>query len=102
MLDRIRQRLTMGYVGILALILVLFGIIVVVSFWRQVAARQDELLAQKAEAEASSLLSGGDVYGGIKATAESDIAVVAVPPDGSADVDFLDLGSSASSLGLPF
>ncbi len=102
MLDRIRRRLTMGYVGILALILILFGLIVVVSFWRQVAARQDELLAQKAEAEASSLLIGGDAYAGIKATAESDIAVVAVPPDGSTGVDFLDLGSSASSLGLPF
>ncbi len=49
MLDRIRRRLTMGYVGILALILILFGIIVVVSFWRQVAARQDELLTQKVE-----------------------------------------------------
>ena len=102
MFDRIRRRLTMGYVGILALILILFGLIVVVSFWQQVAARQDELLAQKAEAEASSLLGVGNVYAGLKAIAESDIAVVAVPPDGSTGVDFLDLGSSASSLGLPF
>ena len=102
MLDRIRQRLTIGYVGILALILVLFGAIVVVSFSRQVTAQQDELLAQKAEAEASSLLSDGGTYGRIKATAESDIAVVVVPSDGSTGADFLELGSSASSLGLPF
>jgi len=102
MLDRIRQRLTMGYVGILALILILFGAIVVVSFWQQVTAQQDKLLAQKAEAEATSLLSDGDTYGHIEATTESDIAVVAVPPDGSIGADFLDLGSSASSLGLPF
>lgn len=102
MLDRIRQRLTMGYVGILALILVLFGAIVVVSFSRQLTTQQDELLAQKADAEASSLLSGGDMYDRITATAESDIAVVAVPPDGSVGADFLDLDSSASSLGLPY
>jgi signal transduction histidine kinase len=102
MLDRIRQRLTMGYVGILALILVLFGAIVVVSFSRQVTAQQDKILAQKADAEASSLLSGGDTYDRITATAESDIAVVVVPPDGSVSADFLDLDSSVSSLGLPF
>jgi signal transduction histidine kinase len=102
MLDRIRQRLTMSYVGILALILVLFGAIVVFSFARQVAAQQDTLLAQKAEAEANSLLRDGETYGGIRANAESDIAMVAVPPDGSIDVNFLDLGSSGSSLGLPF
>jgi signal transduction histidine kinase len=101
-LDRIRQRLTMGYVGILALILVLLGTIVVISFSRQITAQQDELLEQKAYAEANSLVTGGDTYYRIPATAESDIAVVAVPPDGSVDADFLDLDSSASSLGLPF
>src|SRR3954469_4911839 len=102
MLDRIRQRLTMGYVGILAIILVLFGAIVVVSFSRQVTAQQDKLLEQKANAEASSLLSGGDTFDPITATAESDIAVVVVPPNGSTDAGFLDLDSSTSSLGLPF
>ena len=102
MLDRIRRRLTIGYVGILALILVLFGAIVVLSFAQQATARQDELLAQKADAEANSLLSDGITYGRITATTESDIAVVAIPPDGSTDAEFLDLGSSGSSLGLPF
>ena len=42
MLDRIRRRLTMGYVGILALILVLFGFIVVLSFQRQVTVQQND------------------------------------------------------------
>ena len=92
----------MGYVGILALILVLLGTIIVVSFSRQITTQQDELLEQKAYAEANSLLSGGDTYYRITASAESDIAVVAVPPDGSVDADFLDLDASASSLGLPF
>jgi hypothetical protein len=44
MLDRIRRRLTMGYVGILALILILFGCIVVLSFHRQVTVQQNRLL----------------------------------------------------------
>ena len=100
MLDRIRRRLTMGYVGILALILILFGVIVVFSFSRQVFAQQDKLLVQKAEAEVDSLLNGANKYGGVKAATKSDIAVVAVPPDGTTDV--LDLGSSYSSFGLPF
>src|SRR5918995_778685 len=100
MLDRIRRRLTMGYVGILALILILFGLIVVVSFSRQVTAQQDQLLEEKARSEVESVVDGGR-YGGIKATTESDIAVVAIPPDGSTG-EVLDLGDSSSSLGLPF
>ncbi len=102
MFDRIRQRLTLGYVGILALILVLFGAIVVVSFSQQLTAQQDELLEQKAGAEASSLLSSGSMNYDTRANAESNIAVIAVLPDGSIGTDFLDPDSSASSLGLPF
>ena len=102
MFDRIRRRLTVGYVGILALILMLFGAIVVVSFSQQLTTQQDELLEQKAGAEASSLLSGGGTDYDTRANAESDIAVVAVLPDGSIGADFLDPDSSASSLGLPF
>ena len=36
MFDHIRKRLTMGYVGILAVILLVFGVVVVISFHRQV------------------------------------------------------------------
>ena len=39
MFERIRLRLTLGYVGILALILVVFGVVVVVGFVRQVTAQ---------------------------------------------------------------
>src|SRR5918995_6806643 len=43
MLDRFRRRLSMAYVGIIALILVLFGTIVVAVFSQQATAQQDEL-----------------------------------------------------------
>ena len=49
MLDSIRRRLALGYVGIFALILVLVGAVVVASFARQAATQQDELLEQKAQ-----------------------------------------------------
>jgi signal transduction histidine kinase len=103
MLERIRRRLSMAYVGILALILILFGTIVVVIFSQQATAQQDELLRQKAEAETNSAANGStETYAIVGATAEPDIAVVAVPPDGSVDANVLATASSGSSLGLPF
>ena len=36
MFDHIRRRLTVGYVGILALILMVFGVVVVFTFYLQV------------------------------------------------------------------
>lgn len=48
MLARIRRRLTLGYVVILALILVLFGAIVMGFFVRQLAREQDTRLTQEA------------------------------------------------------
>src|SRR5215217_2652650 len=102
MLGRIRRRLSMAYVGILALILILFGTVVVVIFSQQATAQQDELLQQKAEAETNSAVNGTETYAIVGATAEFDIAVVAVPPDGSVEADVLETASSGSSLGLPF
>src|SRR5215212_336880 len=49
MLERIRKRLTLGYVGIFALILVIIGAVVVASFARQAADQQDILVEQKAQ-----------------------------------------------------
>ncbi len=49
MFDGIRLRLTMGYVGILALILLLFGAVTVVWFQKQVTEQQNKLLWQQAE-----------------------------------------------------
>ena len=52
MLERIRKRLTLGYVGIFALILLFIGVVVVASFARQAAGQQDELLEQRAWGDA--------------------------------------------------
>src|ERR671916_3212748 len=49
MFEHIRRRLTFGYVGIFALILAVIGVVAVVSFARQAASQQDELLEQKAQ-----------------------------------------------------
>src|SRR4028118_1186374 len=52
MLERIRRRLTLGYVGIFALILLLIGVVAVAIFARQVASQQDELLEQRPSGDA--------------------------------------------------
>ena len=58
MLDSIRRRLTLGYVSILALILIVFGVLMVFLFREQAYAQQDELLLQEAKSKAESLLAG--------------------------------------------
>jgi len=114
MFGRIRRRLTMGYVGILALILVLFGVIVVVSFYRQVTIQQDELLLQKAQSQANNPLGDRGRWGRIKATTDFDIAVEEVPFDELVGQEPLlegilreeilldDPDSPSVSLGLPY
>ena len=126
MFERIRRRLTLGYVGIFALILVIIGVVVVVSFGRQVAAEQDELLKQKArgtfdyvvhrpleryqqglDPEAKPPFSkSGDPppIGPIQSSTETDLGVVAlVPPeDANGEGAILDSSPSSSSFGLPF
>lgn len=116
MFSRIRRRMTMGYVGILALILFLFGVIVVVSFYRQVTIQQDELLLQKAQSEASNPTDVRGRLGRVKATTtDFDIAVEEVPFDELVGQDYPlleeilreeilldDPDSPSVSLGLPY
>ena len=52
MFESIRRRLTLGYIGIFALILAIIGAVVVASFAHQAASQQDELLEQKARGDA--------------------------------------------------
>ncbi len=99
MFDHIRRTLTMGYVGILALILLVFGVVVVFSFYLRASEQQDDLLLQKAEDEANSVLSGKDKYGVVKATTKYDVAVIVLLPDGST---YGDLDEASFSLGLPY
>ncbi len=115
MFSRIRRRLTMGYVGILALILVLFGVIVVVSFYRQVTAQQDELLLQTAQSQANNPTDDWGRFGRVKATTDFDTAVEEVPfvePVGQdplvleeilrGEILLDDPDSPSVSLGLPY
>lgn len=117
MFGRIRRRLTMGYVGILALILVLFGVIVMVSFYRQVTITQDELLLQTAQ----NWSDEPGRFGRVKATTNFDVAVETVSFDEMAGQDPLveeilredalltredirreDPDSPSATLGLPY
>src|SRR5215218_7815449 len=96
MLDRIRRRLTMGYVGILALILILFGCVVVLSFHHQVTVQQNRLLEQRVES-----LAKGPYYGDNKTTRifedPDKYAWVVLTADGHVESQ----NPTASSLGLP-
>jgi signal transduction histidine kinase len=99
MFDHIRRRLTVGYVGILALILLVFGVVVVFTFYLRASDQQDDLLLQKAEDKANSVLSGKDRYGVVRATTDYDVAVIVLLPDGST---YGDLDETSFSLGLPY
>ncbi len=99
MFGHIRRRLTMGYVGILALILLVFGVVVVFSFYLRASEQQDDLLLQKAEEKANSVLSGKEEYGVVKATTDYDVAVIVLLPDGST---YGDLDETSFTLGLPY
>ena len=99
MFDHIRRRLMLGFVGILALILLVFGVVVVFTFYLRASEQQDDLLLQKAEDKANSVLSGKDKYGVVKATTDYDVAVIVLLPDGST---YGDLDETTFSLGLPY
>ena len=122
MFERIRRRLTLGYVGIFALILVVIGAVAVALFWRQAAAQPDELLEQKAQGTSDYVRGpllhdyqagrdpgerkgkNGEPMGPFQAATDSDIGMVAlVPPEGANDEgEVLDSNPSSSSFGLPF
>ena len=97
------RRLTIWYVGILALILALFIAILAFSFSQRLTAQQDEKLKQAAMAEIDKYATGSGRFVGSKGNDESDIAVVALPPDGSINGDNGDvqvLAASSTPLGL--
>ncbi|HEU4847864.1 MAG TPA: hypothetical protein VFT03_06675, partial [Rubrobacteraceae bacterium] len=63
MFARSRASIALGYVSILALILVLFGVVVVLGFWDAANGLQDKQLKQEAESRRSIVLNG-DAYAG--------------------------------------
>jgi signal transduction histidine kinase len=131
-LERIRKRLTLGYVGIFALILAIIGAVVVASFARQAADQQDKLLEQKAQGTSDWVRGpalhryqegldpgerppppGDPARGGrraegpigpIESSTDPDIGVVAlVPPeDANGEGEILASSPSSSYFSLPF
>lgn len=95
MFDHIRRRLTMGYVGILALILLIFGVVVVISFQKQVTFQQDRLLDQKVKSLVDGSLSGTDKNAILEDP--NSYGWIIFTPDGR----ILGQNDSAASLGLP-
>lgn len=125
MIERIRRRLTLMYVGILALILILVGAIVVIVFSHQLTAQQDEQLAQQARGAANFVQDHGP--GGPEERRPRgpdgpnpdnqspkdeggpgpEIGVYSVPPQGVSANQGVIYGktpgpNSSDSLGLPF
>jgi len=111
MLDRIRRRLTMGYMGILALILILFGTVVVAVFWTQLLDQQDRQLRQRVESKRISLSNGGETPGLVPAI-ETEIALAVIPfespvssetspDDAGTPIELLPRRSASYYLGLP-
>jgi signal transduction histidine kinase len=101
MLDDIRLRLTLGYVGILALILVAFGVVVVIIFRDVTVSQHDDLLSKRAQVLADAVSRGGTVEdamgGGAVPEGSTDYAVVHLASGGTV----LSRDSAARDLGLP-
>lgn len=98
MLDRMRWRLTLGYAGIFALILLLLATAAVIGFSRELTNQQDTLLTQEAQDQASNLLDGENRE--ILASGSAEFSWIALDPDGRVtdrDPSAVALGT----LGLP-
>ena len=94
-LSRVRLRLTLGYVGIFALIVLLLGTVAVVSFRYELTAQQDDLLAQEARNQTSNLLDGENRE--VLAAGSDEFGWMALELDGQV----IDGDTAAPSLGLP-
>src|SRR3712207_5095522 len=95
MLERIRRRLTLGYVGIFAFIVFLLGTIAVLGFSRELTVQQDELLTQEAKDQAMNLLDGESRE--VLATGSAEFSWIALDLNGR----ITDRDPVAQSLGLP-
>jgi hypothetical protein len=80
MLERMRWRLTLGYAGIFAIILLFLSAAAVFGFSRELTNQQDVLLEQEAKDQAKNLLDGDDRE--ILAEGSAEFSWVALDPDG--------------------
>ncbi|MDQ4001396.1 MAG: HAMP domain-containing histidine kinase [Actinomycetota bacterium] len=94
-LNRVRLRLTLGYVGIFALIVLLLGTVAVVGFLHELTRQQDDLLTQEAKNQTSNLLGGENRE--ILAAGSDEFGWIALELDGQV----IDSDAAAPSLGLP-
>ena len=98
MLDRMRRRLTLGYAGVFALILLVLGAAAVAGFSRELTRQQDTLLTQEAKDQTANLLKGEDRE--VLASGSADYSWVALDPKGRV-TDRDPSAASLGTLGLP-
>ncbi len=94
-LDRIRRRLTLGYLGIFALIVAILLGFVVTGFSAELTSQQDDLLAQEARNQAENLLTGDNRE--VLAEGSDEFGWARLESDGRVT----DSDSAAPSLALP-
>ena len=95
MLGRSRRRLTLGYVGVFALILAFLGVVAVAAFSRALTVQQDYLLTQEAKDQAANLTEGERRE--VLASGSAEFTWIALDLDGSVT----DSDPIAKDLGLP-
>ena len=98
MLDRLRWRLTLGYVVIFALVLLLLGAATVLGFWRELTDQQDTLLTQEAKDVTRTLLDGE--HREVLAEGSAEYSWVALDPNGRV-TDKDPTAATLGTLGLP-
>jgi signal transduction histidine kinase len=98
MLKRMRWRLTLGYAGIFALILLLLGVAAVFGFARELTDQQDTLLTQEAKDVKRNLLEGDRRE--VLAEGSSEYSWIALDPDGRV-TDRDPTAATLGTLGLP-
>ena len=94
-LNSIRLRLTAGYVGIFALLVLLLGVVAIFGFSRELTKQQDELLAQEARNTTKNLLEGNKSE--VLASKSKEFGWIALDLDG----DVMDSNFTTAPLGLP-
>jgi signal transduction histidine kinase len=94
-LSNIRLRLTVGYVGIFALLVLLLGMVAIFAFSRELTQQQDELLAQEARNTTNNVLEGNKSE--VLAAKSDEFGWIALHRDG----EVMDRNYTTKSLGLP-
>jgi hypothetical protein len=98
MLERMRWRLTLGYAGIFAVILLFLSASAVFGFSRELTMQQDTLLKQEAKDQAKNLLDGDDRE--ILAEGSAEYSWVALDTEGRV-TDRDPTAATLGTLGLP-